>query len=858
MKIRIVSICCFLILSVLIMNSTVLGTTITTGDASGADTYLYYYQGNTNYGSEPNLYLSKNYVPYVKFDLWGQNGEVIDANLVFYGTPEPANPPGYGYAVPIYGLLDGSDNWEELSITYNNAPLVNNPIVRHPLLVHLGWIDYTNGDESAIEMRHAGGTPLNSFLSNRGPDNKVTIIIGSDKYTAGNFFSTKEDGEAPYIAFDTVIEGNLYNWAGDFDDSWSSYLNWDKASVPDVNTTVHIIGYPANLPVVIDANAFAKKVFIHTGNADGCGLKVERGILIISDSVLRVKDGNTTDITDGEIRLAGNVEGHMWGLIGQGKIITSKSSVWEPYAEYDSDSGYTIVGARKLLRKLVWGNSIIDANGPLASGEGGHPAEYCVDGRDMLGEAHMGFNDKGAPIICNSYYGRNLEALREGGENYYEPTIKFEFDKAYNLTDMYIWNYELSYALKTVQVAYSVNDVYYTTLMNDGDPNFILDYGNKDGTKNDTISFGGQPAKYVKITAVGGPGAGNYETGFYGRYILREVQFCHEGMEASNPSPLNGKEVDIFLDLSWLPGNGAVTGQDIWLGKTGQPLVNIATVGPEEDRYQVDPLENLADYTWRVDGRDDMTITTGPEWTFSTRARLRWNPGIIGVVDANGSPGLGGTPGYRAVNESGLNYNLHDSFEWSNGWYCRKPWDLDPPLDEPQLNIEFDRIYEINEMWVWNHDGTTTAEAAMAMRHVDIYYSIDDVNYIHLTDVELPHGNTDGTHDTEVGFENVSAKYVRLIAGPPGVGNYGSTDWGYKLRELRFYYIVPLWADLNADKIVDIADLEILVNYWLDDNWATEPTPHCPRKPESDVDGDCKVNFKDFAILAMEWLEDIN
>jgi hypothetical protein len=849
----------------MVMSPAALAETISTVDGSGADAYVYYFSNGTNYGSDTYFRLSKNYVGYLKFDLSGQGpNTIVDANLTLYGTPIPASSPGYDYAVPVYGLLDGSDEWGELTITYSNAPLAKNPILRHPLLINLGWLDYTDGDETAITMRHAGGTPLNSFLNNRGPDGTVTMILGSDKYTVGNFFSTKEDhgdgSESPFITFEVdpnIVQ--LNDWVGADSNDWSEPNNWLNESsnpeVPDGSAVVNLVG-GSNYPVIIDANASAKKLFINTG-----GLNLVSGMLTLTGGVLRIKDGVTMDIIDGEVRLAGNVEGHMWGLIGTGKIITTKGSVWETSAEYDSGTNQTIVKARKLVRKLVWGNSLVDANGPLAPDQGGQPAEYCVDGRDMLGETHMGFTDKGAPIISNSYYGRNLETL---GFNY-EPILKFEFDDVYALTDMYIWNYTLAYAFKTVEIEYSVDDVNYTLLMNDSEPNFILNYGNKDGTKNDIISFGGAPAKYVKLTAIGGPYVGNYGGDWYGRYIMREIQFCHEGMEASNPAPLNGKEVDIFLQLEWLPGNGAVTGQDIYLYKTGDTPAKIAAnIGPEVDRYQVGPLENLADYTWRVDGLDGASTTSGPEWAFSTRARLRWNPGIIGVVNAEGSSGVNGTPGDRAVNESGLTYDLHDSFEWSNGWYCRKPWDLIPPIHEPNLIITFDRIYDINEMWVWNHDGTSAAEAEMALKTIKIEYSTNGTSYTTLMNgaepnFVLPHGNTDGTHDTEIGFGNVPVKYVRITAvGGPGVGNYGSTDWGYKLREVRFYYQVPLWADLNYTKTVDFLDYAVVAEDWLVDNWTTEPVPHCPGKPDGDINGDCRVYFEDIAVIVDEWLDDIN
>lgn len=840
--------------------------TVKTSDGAGADTYVYYGSNNTNYGAVTYLRMNKNYISYIKFDLSAAgSNELLNCDFTLYGTPIPGSPPGYDYEFPVYGLLDGSDDWGEMTITYNNAPLVSNPIVRHPQLVHLGWLDYVNGDESALVMRHAGGTPLTGFLNNRGPDNLVTLIIGSDTYTAGNFFSTKEDhgdaSEAPYLTFEVDPTIVAYNsWTGATSNDWSIAGNWlnesGVADVPDTDSVVHITG-GTNLPVVINADATAKKVFVHAG-----GLEVASGTLTISGGVLRVKDDVVLNIVDGEIQLAGNVEGYMWPQISADKITTSKGPVWEVYAQYDSDLNITVVKVRRLVHKLVWGSSIVAADGPI--GNGGRPAEFCVDGRDMLGETHLGFiYGGGAPSYtsCNSYYGRDLEDL--GFD--YEPTLKFEFDSIYNLTDMYFWNYTLSYALKTIRMEYSVDDITYTTLMNGDDTTFTLLQGNKDGTKDGVISFGGAPAKYVKLTAVGGPGLGrgNYETGFYGRYILREVQFCHEGLHATEPQPAIGKEVDIFMQLQWLPGNGAVTGQDVWLYKTGQTPVKIASdIGPEVTSYIVGPLDNREDYTWRVDGLDGATTNTGTTWTFSTRARLPWNPGLIGIIAAEGSEGVNGTPGERAVNWSGITYDLHEAGAWSNEWYCRKPWDLDPPITEPQLVVTFDRVYDIDEAWIWNHDGSNSTEQAIAMKTIMIEYSSDGVNYTTLmngaeTTFILPQGNADGTHDTEIDFGGVSAKYVRITAvGGPGVGNYGSTEWGYKLREVRFYYEVPLWSDVNGSKNVDLLDYAIITDDWLVNNWVVDPG-FCAGKPAGDVTGDCIVDDADVDVLISEWLESI-
>ena len=124
-------------------------------------------------------------------------------------------------------------------------------------------------------------------------------------------------------------------------------------------------------------------------------------------------------------------------------------------------------------------------------------------------------------------------------------------------------------------------------------------------------------------------------------------------------------------------------------------------------------------------------------------------------------------------------------------------------------------------------------------------------------DFVLPLGNSDGTYDTAIGFENTPAKYIRFSPqGGYGVGNYGS-DWGYKLREMRFYYAVPLWSDLNSSRIVNLVDLAIIAEDWQKDNWTTDPIPYCPGKPQGDANGDCRVDLTDIMILANEWLESV-
>ncbi len=1117
-------------------------TTVTTADANGADSCLYYFNQGGNYGDVNSFMISKDHVPYIKLDLSSIGANTItDANFSLYANPGYDPVPSYDYQFAIFGVLDGSDDWEEATIQYNNAPVVTNPITWHPRLRYLGRVNYSTSGPDLVTMQHTGGKPLNDFLNNRGPDNHVTLIIASSAVTEQRFFSTKEDhgdgSEAPFVTFEISSTPTQFNtWVGTDSNDWHDPDNWinesGSADVPDANAIVNIAG-GSNLPVVIDANAQAKKVFIHAG-----GLNLSSGTLNISDGVLRVKDGVQVDVTDGQAAMAGNVEGYMWGIIGAEKIITSLPCQQEVYAEaIDVNDGNNIVTTtwiktRDLERRLSWANSIVDADGTLKwSGLATPPpqsrsATYCVDRSGMVApEAHIGSIAGGVTVPGNYYCAYQIYPDI--------PVLKFEFDGIYNLTEMLVWNYELSYALNKVKIEYSTNDSSYTTLQDGGSDYFYLDFGNKLGTKNDVIDFGGAAAKYVKITAVGGPGTGNHETTNWGTYILREVQFRHDGSYACEPDPANNdttvntdvqtlswipghdatvgqdvwfgtdpcsltligddiapcqdsieipnsisitsdtqyywrvdsndgggavagrlwtfstrpyisfnpggegiifsfgiktsggskgylatngsditgdirtalsdstmwycnypagvgvnepelyiefdkiydlnemwvwnypsgysssamawktieidystdgvnysalgttyvlpqgnadgthdteiafgvparyvriravggpgvgtygassyrlcevrfyadgaytsvkaydpapaenSEVDVFTELSWTPGTASVSGQDIWFGPTGSMVKIADNVEPNVSSYTFSkPLDNYTEYSWRVDGIDGNAVTTGDTWTFDTRARLRFNPVVIGIVDGNYSPGNGGSAGTLAVDWSGLTYDSHYSgtdtsiagYNWSSDtWYCRKPWDVG--VTEPNIIVEFDRIYDINEMWIWNHDGMDNTsgdnEYNIAVQDIKVEYSTNGTSYTTLDTYTLPHGDPEGWHDTEIDFGGASAKYVKITL----LSNYGSTTWGYKLREIRFYYEVPLWTDLDASNDVDFKDFATIAADWLDDNWTGEDPIPCPGKPGGDVNGDCKVDEQDIDWLAWEWLETIN
>ena len=63
---------------------------------------------------------------------------------------------------------------------------------------------------------------------------------------------------------------------------------------------------------------------------------------------------------------------------------------------------------------------------------------------------------------------------------------------------------------------------------------------------------------------------------------------------------------------------------------------------------------------------------------------------------------------------------------------------------------------------------------------------------------------------------------------------------------LRDYYITIV-GDLDDDRNVDIADLAMFCDYWLEQNYVGWP----------DFNNDKNVDFRDFALLAANWQQSI-
>jgi len=199
--------------------------------------------------------------------------------------------------------------------------------------------------------------------------------------------------------------------------------------------------------------------------------------------------------------------------------------------------------------------------------------------------------------------------------------IEYEFDKAYKLDQMWIWNYNgaglnVAYGLNNVTIEYSTDGTNYTTLGTTHE--FLIAPGADDYAHNTTVDFGGVVAKYVKITA-----NSNWSNGITDQYGLSEVRFLHIPMRARKSSPDSGA-TDVNLDavLSFRAGREAAE-HDVYFSSDVQAVIDgtayIDTVN--QTSYDAGTLELGRTYYWRIDEVNNLETPTtwqGHIWNFET------------------------------------------------------------------------------------------------------------------------------------------------------------------------------------------------------------------------------------------------
>ena len=395
---------------------------------------------------------------------------------------------------------------------------------------------------------------------------------------------------------------------------------------------------------------------------------------------------------------------------------------------------------------------------------------------------HYGISDPMLFEHTGNQYGVGMWGSLAGGGGYLNPAatglpasrstgrawMKFDFDNAYDLGFMSVWNCNQSPALnrglRKVYIDYTADGgTTWNTLMGDPDEFHVLRPGTgSDTVPGDHIDFGGVTADSVVITAL--ENDGNWGDPEY--WSLSEVRFGLYGT--------------------------------VW----GAPIY------PSQD----------------VLTHDKITVT-------------------IPSVDTQDGAVV------RLVDNTGLGDNFrHIAEKYGYGMLVCDP--NAPSAAVPGQTVtgamwyrfDFDQVYNLGKMYVWNYNQIATVDLTdRGLKNVTVEYTSDGVNWNTLGTDQIAQAlaETQSTFDpNEIDFAGAAASSVVITASD----NWGDPDL-YGLSQVQFGLDGTVFG-------YDISHLSAFVSQWLDDGIVGED---CLLPPGWDLNGDCYVNFYDFAVVAERW-----
>jgi endoglucanase len=147
-------------------------------------------------------------------------------------------------------------------------------------------------------------------------------------------------------------------------------------------------------------------------------------------------------------------------------------------------------------------------------------------------------------------------------------------------------------------------------------------------------------------------------------------------------------------------------------------------------------------------------------------------------------------PPVNTINGSGIIGDLCDN-RWESTWLtvCDINGIIVPNSENLKcaawIKFEFNKIYKINEMWVWNYN----EEVSRGLKDVTINYTVDGNIWKKLGDYTFARAPSkpNYSHNTTIDFNGIEAKAVLIMAKTgKNVGNYGNKS-RFGLSEVRFY-----------------------------------------------------------------------
>jgi len=278
--------------------------------------------------------------------------------------------------------------------------------------------------------------------------------------------------------------------------------------------------------------------------------------------------------------------------------------------------------------------------------------------------------------------------------------------------------------------------------------------------------------------------------------------------KAKSPSPeTGGIDVDRDTVLSWVPGKFAAKHNvylSVNLADVNESAAS-ALIGENLSNSSLDPgrLEFGQTYYWRVDevnSAPDFTVYPGKLWEFTIEPHGRPITNITATASSSNSDIMGPE---KTIDGSGMNALDQHSTLGSDMWLSGMG---DPA---PSIQYDFDKVYKLDEMLVWNSNEMVESFVGLGAKDVVIETSMDGAEWTVLEGATLFNqapGAEGYEANTTIDFGGVLAQSVRITI---------SAGWGflpqYGLSEVRILYIPTFAREAQpADgSTVDSANLEL-------------------------------------------------
>jgi len=308
---------------------------------------------------------------------------------------------------------------------------------------------------------------------------------------------------------------------------------------------------------------------------------------------------------------------------------------------------------------------------------------------------------------------------------------------------------------------------------------------------------------------------------------------------ATEPSPADGaSDVQRDVVLSWIPGEYAppTNGHKVYFSSNFNDVsAGIGGVTVSAASYTPPRLDLDTTYYWRVDevnGPPDHAVYEGPVWSFTTEPVAY--PVASENITATASSAQAADMGpENTINGSGLDENdLHSAEEttmWLSGTEPLGAW----------IEFEFDKVYKLHQMWVWNSNQTVEPLLGFGFKDVTIEYSANGTDYTTLgTTHEFARapGTAGYAHNTTVDLSGVVAQYVRLTPN----SNWGGVLPQYGLSEVRFFYIPIRAWEASPDPGATDVDPDVTLG-WRPGREAAEHHVYFSPDEQAVTDGNAPV-----------------